>query len=219
MANDAERQDIARKFLLSLWGMATLILLFSVIFLAYEMATGDSVAIPFASERFASTTGADAGLAKSKRVRLYFANPQQLSLVPEYRDIGIGDHTVENCRLVLQELIVGPREALGPVLSPSTRIRGMYLLENGELIVDFSRDLEAGLVASATSELLMIQGVTSSLTQVEIKGEDGPPVKRIRFLFEGSPPQNTFPVHLELEEAIAPDRNLTRIYREGAPNV
>lgn len=220
MANDAERQDIVRRFLLSLWGMATLVLLFSVVFLAYELATGDSVDVPFASDRFNATAGAsDDALARSKRVRLFFANPQQFSLVPEYRDIEIGDHTVQNCRLVLQELILGPREALGPVLSPSTQVRGMYLLENGELIIDFSRDLEAGLVSSATAELLMIQGIASSLSQSEIRGEDGPAVRSIRFLFEGAPPQSRFPVHLDLQDAIAPDRNLIRVYREGGPNV
>ena len=75
------------------------------------------------------------------------------------------------------------------------------------------------MVQSASSEWLMVQGIVSTLTQSDLQGQKGPTIRRVRFLFEGSPPQDSFPVHVGLAEPIAPDRSLFRGLQQGSSNV
>ena len=95
----------------------------------------------------------------------------------------------------------------------------MYLLENGVLVVDFSRELEAGQIESATAELLMVQGVVNSLCQQAIEGGDARSVRSVRFLLEGSPAGDTFPVHIDLSAPVFPDSSLIDVRAQDRDNV
>ena len=68
-------------------------------------------------------------------------------------------------------------------------MRGIYLLEDGELVVDFSGEIvsEHLRFSSAAMECLMIYGVVNTLTQDALRGPEDLPVRRVRFLFEGRP--------------------------------
>jgi hypothetical protein len=140
-------------------------------------------------------------------VLLYFADEDGRLLVPETRRIEYRDSTVENCRQVLEAVIEGSREGLAPVVSEATRVRALYLLDGGELVVDLSRELELGQPKSASSEALMIYGIVNALTQPALRSpsEKDAGVRRVRFLFEGSPPHESFPAHLDLGQPVGPD--------------
>jgi len=142
-----------------------------------------------------------------REILLYFASPKGAALVAEPRRIELSERTVENCRKILAALIEGPRDLLAPVLSPSTSVRGLYLLPGGELVIDFSRELEMGHIRSASAELLMVHAIVASLTQPGINTRAGERVGSVRFLFAGSPPTGAFPSHIDLSEAITPDLN------------
>lgn len=187
--------------------MATLVLLFCVVFLVYEMFQRGQDPLDVALIRPVSQPLAqdDENPKTTREIQLYFTDGQSMALTPENRRIEFTDSTVENSRRALEALIEGPRDLLAPVLPPTTKIRGLYLLDKGELVVDFSRDLEAGHIKSASAELLMVHGIVASLAQPALKGRQEPPVRTVRFLFEGSPPQETFPAHIDLSEPVAPD--------------
>lgn len=221
MNNTTERKRVLRKLLLAGWGMLTLVLLLCIVFLGNALIQSGVGPVDLSNlEPPPLTTDPRPGTSSETReVRLYFADPNDVRLVPERRRIEFSEFTVDNCRHVLQALIEGPRGLLTPVLSPTTHIRGMYLRMDGELIIDLSRDVETGLIGSASAELLMLQSIATSLAQPDLKGEKGAAVRRIRFLFEGSPPQDSFPKHIELSDSITADWDLVRVSGNAFQNV
>lgn len=221
MSNITERKQVFRKLLFAGWGMLTLVLLLSIVFLVNALMQRGVSPVDLSNlEPPSLTTEPRLGTASETReVRLYFADPNDVRLVSERRRIEFGEYTVDNCRQVLEALIQGPRGLLAPVISPTTHIRGMYLRKDGELILDLSRDVETGLIGSASAELLMFQSIATSLTQPDLKGAKEPAVRRIRFLFEGSPPQDSFPKHIELMDSITADWDLVRASGNVSRNV
>lgn len=197
--------------------MATLVLMFCVVLLVYEIVKRDQGRVENPFLRVEEQAGARAPdpPATTSEIPLFFAMADGTRIAPEYRRIEIGPSTVDNVRRALQALIDGPRELLAPLMPAATKVRGLYLLDDGELVVDFSRDLEAGHIKSASAELMMVHGIVASLTQPGLRGRDGPAVERVRFLFEGSPAQDTFPAHIDLTGAVYPDESWIAPPSEG----
>lgn len=204
---------LARRALLSLWGTLTLLLMIAVSLLGYEMFKEGRSPLDISlleGQRWTQeSTPTREETATTGDVILYFADPSTVSLLPERRRIVLTSQTVENCRNALEALIDGPREALAPVISPRTSIRGMYILEGGELVVDFSREVEAGHIESLAAEMLMMRSIVASLSESSLRGTDSERVSSVRFLFEGSPPSDSFPVHIDLTSPIRPDPSWT----------
>ena len=213
MKTKEARQDVLKKLFLSLWAMATLILFFCVVLLIREML--DSGQVPLQSLRRATTTetqeanaGQPGGTTFAPReTQLYFANEDGRGLSGERRDVPYGENTIENCRKALEALIEGPHEAHAPIVPEKTKIRALYLLPGGELIVDLSRELRLGFAQynSVSSEALMVYGIVHTLTQPSLRGEDLKEVHSIRFLFEGAMPDLDFPGHIDLQDPVGPD--------------
>ena len=210
----AKRQGILQKLGLALWSMLTLVLFFCVVLLAREMLKGGRDPLAMLRPEPKPQAGGTAAAPKSpetapgtRDVVLYFGSVDGTSLAAERRPVECGDSAVENCRQALKELIVGSKGGLTPILPSNVQVRGVYLLENGELVVDFSRELisEHARFSSAEIESLMVQGVVNTLAQPALQGKSDAPVQRVRFLFEGSPPYEAFPAHVDLNEPIAPD--------------
>jgi len=143
----------------------------------------------------------------TREIVLYFAGADGASLVPEKRRIDIVPSAVENCRAALRELIAGPSRLHFPVLPGTAKVRALYLLDDGELVIDFSGEIQPDTAAlrSATLEALMVYAIVNTVTQPELRGEHAKGARRVRFLVEGSPPRETFPAHLDLSAPIAPD--------------
>lgn len=207
--NKINHREVFRSGLLAMWGLGTLVLLFSVILLVYELsrqeATPYGTASPQTNGRAPSLGETDSNAMRE--VQLYFASPEGAALVAEPRRIEMGERVVENCRKILIALIEGPRDLLAPVVSPSTSVRGIYLLPDGELVVDFSRELETGHIRSATAELLLVHSIVTTLTQPVVTSRGGDRVSSVRFLFAGSPPTGVFPSHIDLSDPVTPDLN------------
>lgn len=204
--SELKTSEVVRTALLALWGMATLVLLFSLALLVYQMTQrGDTPGlVPLAKGPAPAVLKEPAAPVTAKAITLYFLNHDGSALGREVRRIEMGENAVENCRRALDALIEGPREDLAPVIAAATRVRGMYLLDNGELVVDFSRDLEAGQVRSPSAEMFMVRAIVATLTQPGLAPAEGPRIRGVRFLFEGAPPQEGYPVHLDLSAPVVP---------------
>lgn len=214
--NAQQRSAFFRRALLGVWAMATLVLVFCLILLVGElieqghnplarMAPASTPPPPPATRTEpAETTQA------MKEVSLYFAGEDGALLAPESRQLRLTEDTVDNCRQALRALIEGPRDVLTPVLPPGSRVRALYMLEDGELVVDLSIEtvLELRRLRSVAVESLLIHGVTNTLTQSALVGADGLTINRIRFLVEGSTPEDSFQdSHLDLSAPIQPDES------------
>ena len=209
----ARQNNAVQVFFLSVWAMATLILVFAVVLLVREMARQNLDPLGFMREENAGQTARQArpnpGLPVAERdVALYFASRDARGLVPELRRIELTNSTIENCRTAIEALVAGPTQPLAPVIPGSVQVRALYMLDNGELVVDFSRELqqEHARRNSASLEALLIYALANTLTQNTLAGEEGGPVRRLRLLIEGLPPQVTFPAHIDVSQPIAPDQ-------------
>lgn len=206
----AHRQDILKKVFISVWAMITMVLLFTVILLAKEMlAQGKD---PLATVRTESLVAQEAGESAPKApaemqdVVLYYCSQDGQSLAPEIRSIEKGATTADNCRAALNLLIAGPRDILLPVLPPSLKVNAVYLLEDGELVVDLSRELrEQTRFSSTSSEALSIFSIVTSLSHQGLQVAGQTAVQRVRILMEGSQPQEPYPSHIDLSEPLRPD--------------
>jgi spore germination protein GerM len=210
--NGAGRRDILKKLGVALWAMATLVLLFCVLLLVREMINrGEN---PFESFRAAPAGSiAEPAAARpaapggTREVQIYFGSGDGRYLAAETHTIEYSASSVENCRQALQRLIAGPRDLLTPVIPASVKVRAIYLLDDGELVVDFSGEMlsEQLRFKSASLEALMAYAVVNTLTQSALQAEQDPPVRRVRFLFEGTPPQEAFPAHIDLSAPLTPN--------------
>lgn len=212
MMNRAWRRAMVRRTMLWVWAMATVALVACVGLLARELMRegADPLAIvrPEPNAAPVSTARTEPSVpAANKEITLYFADAEGKMLAPESARIESSDSTVENCRKALEALIHGPRDILTPVLPSSTRIRGLYMLDGGELVVDFSIEFthELKKSRSASLESLMVYGVVDTLANDALRGGKEGGVAQVRFLVEGSAPHESFPAHLDLSGPIKPD--------------
>ena len=205
--SEATPKNIARAALLATWGMVTLVLVCVVGMLMYKMYQQDQAPVSFSETSVTVSSTATSTPQTSTtltEVALYFASSTETSLVTQSQRLALGRNTVENCRTALDALIAGPTSStLSPILAPKTKIRAMYLRDNNELVIDFSRELEAGHVHSASADMLLVEGVAKTLTQSALHAENDRRVSSIRFLFEGSPYQGTFPAHYDLSVPVS----------------
>ena len=215
----AEKKSIFRQLFLTLWAMVTLVLCFVVGLLINEMLKSgndplaalspdtDTPALPSKKEPpVANSLG-------TKEVALYFADESGEGLAAESLVIEYQSHTVENCRAALQGLISGPQSALLiPVVPEKTQMRALYLRADGELTVDISSEMVAAQTGprSAEMEALMVYVIVNTLTQPILQAPDDTAVDTVRFLFDGAPPQESFPAHLDLSAPLKPDAYWTR---------
>ena len=99
----------------------------------------------------------------------------------------------------------------------SAKVRAVYLLPDGELVVDFSYELAQDHQKSTSAEALLVYGVANTLTQAAVKGEREQAVRTVRFLVEGSTPHEWFECHLDLSEAVAPNPRWIQTPKEVRP--
>ncbi len=219
------RKDALRTFFFSLWGLFTLVLLFIVVMLWREMLRQDMD--PLASVRnlevetsVMPTRARTTTTLGEQEVLLYFATGDGEALMPVTRSIEVTDSTTENCRAALQALILGPEaDTQVEILPNNTEIRALYLLDTGELVVDLSREVLGNQqYRSASMEALMTYGVVNTLAQGAVQAQGDTPVRMVRFLFEGSPPSESFPAHIDLSEALIPDQQWVASLAEADGN-
>jgi len=208
--NAARRRSLLARVLFAAWGMLTLVLLFCVILLVFEMVRKGqdplaSLREPPPNELPQPAEVSDA--VDTREIALYFASSDGYMLAAERYRIEHSAHTVDNCRQALEALIRGPEGALTPILPRATKVKGLYLLDDGELVINFSIELELEhrKLKSTSLEALMIYGIVNTLTQPALKGDQEAGVTTVRFLIGDAVPRESFPAHIDVSAPIAPD--------------
>ncbi len=213
MRSDTQRH-ILKKLGLAVWAMATLILCFVIAMLVNEMLrNGQSPLASFQSETPAAGNAApvrpqSVAPGGTKEIQLYFSGDSGQGLAAEPSTIEFSGSTVENCRRAIAGLIGGPRQnGFAPILPTNARLRGLYLLDSGDLVVDFSSEvaLAHARLKSAGLEGMLVCGIVNTVTQPALRGQDKAEVRRVRFLLEGAPPTDGFPSHIDLSQPVVPD--------------
>jgi len=115
---------------------------------------------------------------ESVSVRLYFADAEGLSLVPERRPIMITPGSpIEN--YIMQALIDGPeRDGFYSALPPGTKLENINT-DSGTCYVSLSQDFLTNLEGSAVNEFLAVYSIVNSLTELDN-------IRRVQILVGGS---------------------------------
>ncbi len=207
--------SVLSRFGLAIWAMTTLVLCFVVILLVNEMlkeGANPLAAFRPESETFPEEVQSDYRTPSSlgtREIVLHFATQDGRALAAETVVIEYNARTVENCRKAIEHLISGPRQShLLPTLPQESGIRALYLLDNGELVLDLSSEmlLAQHRAKSAEMEALMAYSIANTISQPALQGEDEQRALSLRFLFDGATPQEAFPAHMDLSAPITPDR-------------
>ena len=198
MRTDKSR-DVLKTALYTVWAMATLVLLFVVVFLINQMIEQglDPLQVTVQAQQEDETAPLVMGRTV-RQVNLYFAETDSFALAREERRLDLTSSIEQNCMEALRALIEGPRTDLVPVMAEDVGVRSVYHVNQGEIVIDFSRGLEVGHPKSAAAEMLFVRAVVATLSQPELRGEEEDRVRSVRFLFEGSPPGDSFPTHVDL---------------------
>lgn len=220
----AEKNSVFRQLFLTLWAMATLVLCFVVGLLINEMLKGgnDPLAAfsPETGESAETAPTAPATLLNSlgtKEISLFFVDADGHWLNAEPRVIEYQSRTVENCRKALAGLIAGPQnELFFPVIPEKTQVRALYLRPDGELTVDLSSEMltDKQRPRSAETEALMVYGIVNTMMQAALQAPEDVEVTKVRFLFDGAAPKESFPAHLDLNAPLTQDMHWTRAGKE-----
>ena len=96
-------------------------------------------------------------------VNLYFANREKIFLTSEDRVLLHPDGTAAFGRIIMEALFKGPQEGLVPTVPPGTKLRGLFVTDDGIAYVDISESVTAHHPGGAKTELLTIYSIVNSL--------------------------------------------------------
>jgi len=145
-------------------------------------------------------------------VTLYFPSAAGDGLVEESREIFATPRPEDRAKQILSDLISGPStdDALA-ALPPGTRLRQVYVLEDGTAYADFSSELLAGTGGGSDDEIQSVYAIVNSIAL------NVPGILRVGILIEGRPCE-TLGGHVDLRRPLRADPTLIEdVPTEDAP--
>lgn len=115
------------------------------------------------------------------------------SLVAEQRQIPLRETALRNAHQIIQEILKGPTGEGARILPEEGWLRQLYLLEDGTVVVDLSRECSELMLGGVTRELAALRSITWSLRR------NLPEICAVQFVVEGKR-QPTFAGHISLLE-------------------
>ncbi len=143
-------------------------------------------------------TAEPAAAAEHRSVTLFFLSANDDLLHKEKRRIAAGPSIGEEAENVLRELIKGSEGGFVSPLPPQTRVRQVYVTDEGIAYVDFSRDLVDKFSYGSSAELAAVYAVVDSLAW-NFKS-----IKKVVILVEGGE-KETLGGHVDLSQPLLPD--------------
>ena len=144
-------------------------------------------------------------------VLIYYPAAGRDGLVGESREIFMTAAPGDRAKQILADLISGPATDKGSrALPPGTRLRQVFVLDNGTAYIDFSSDLKQGISGGSAEELLAVYSIVNSVTL------NIPEIRRVGILINGKS-VDTLNGHLDLRRPLPPDSSI--IVGEGKASI
>lgn len=135
-------------------------------------------------------------------VAVYYASEYDDGLTGEAHEIFDTAAPGDRAKQIVAELISGPAlEGAQRAIPAGTRLRQVYVLEDGTAWIDFSSDLRKGLGGGSTQELLAVYSIVDSIAL------NIPEIRRVGILIDGEEAA-TLNGHVDLRKPFVPDRSL-----------
>jgi spore germination protein GerM len=138
----------------------------------------------------------------AKRVTLFFLSEEDSLLHAEEREIIAGSSPTAEAEQVVEELIRGSEKGFVNPLPPETRLRQIFITEEGVAYVDFSKDIMENHPSGSSAELGTVYSIVNTLAY------NFKPIKKVFILVEGSE-KETLGGHINLNQAFVPQFSLT----------
>jgi len=113
--------------------------------------------------------------------RLFYVADDGTRLVGIERDVAFGDSMVEQARQIVEAQIAPVAEPLVSAIPADTKVRAVFVTDQGEAFVDLSRELINGHTGGSMSETLTVYTLVNALT-VNL-----PAVTSVQLLIDGKP--------------------------------
>ncbi len=137
---------------------------------------------------------------KMKKVTLFFLSEADNLLHPEEREIPAST-SGDEARALVEELIRGSKTGLLSVLPENTRVRQVFITDDGTAYVDLSRQVLQASYYGSSGEMAAVYSIVNSLAY-NFKN-----IKRVSLLIEGSE-RETLGGHVDLSRPFNPDYSL-----------
>lgn len=131
---------------------------------------------------------------------LFFISDDGMSLVSAQREVPLAEPIVEQAREILLAQIAAPTAPLASAIPGDTKLRAVYLGENGDLFADFTAELTNGHTGGSLDELFTVYAIVNAVT-VNL-----PAIARVQILIEGKE-VDTLAGHVDLRNPLS--KNLT----------
>ncbi len=136
------------------------------------------------------------------KVLIYYPAPGADGLIGEQREIFRTAAPGDRAKQILADLISGPATASGKRALPAgTRLRQVFVLDDGTAYIDFSADLKQGMGGGTTEELLAVYSIVNSVAL------NIPEIRRVGILINGKS-IDTLNGHLYLRRPLPPDTSI-----------
>lgn len=144
-------------------------------------------------------------------VLIYYPAATEDGLIGEPREIFMTAAPGDRAKQILADLISGPATDSGArALPPGTRLRQVFVLEDGTAYIDFNADLKQGMAGGTTEELLAVYSIVNSVSL------NIPEIRRVGILINGRP-IDTLNGHLDLRRPLPPNSSI--IVGEAEANI
>ncbi len=100
---------------------------------------------------------------QTRIVILFFLSENDTLLHPEEREIPADTSVVHQAKQTIQELIKGSRRGFISPFPPETKLRELYVTDEGVAYVDFSKDIVEKHLSGSSAEISTIFSVVNSL--------------------------------------------------------
>lgn len=183
---------VTKTFLLTLWALAVCALVvIAAILLREFLSGGDEFTY---GGRFQNTEPTET----METISLLFGSTDGQGLGTELRKVRKKDTTLHQIKQLIDELIRGPNAVLVRTIPEGTKLNSVYLLSDGTLVIDFSREIQTLHTGGTTGEILTVYSIVNSVTM------NFSQVETVQILIDGDEVE-TLVGHLDLEQPLTRD--------------
>jgi len=181
--------------------LSALMVLLIVLALAFFKCGGEEKIkpLPLASTEEASSSPDEP--RELKVVTLFFASESDEYLHPEEREIPTDPSVVNQARMIIHELLDGPRGALLNPFPPETKLRELFVTPAGVAYVDFSREIQDHHMSGSSAEIVTVFSIVNSLTH------NLDSIKKVFILIDGGE-KDTLAGHVDLSRPLVPRKDI-----------
>jgi spore germination protein GerM len=130
------------------------------------------------------------------KAHLFYVSDDGLQLTGVERDVTYGDSAVEQAREILAAQLAPVAEPLVSAIPAGTKLRAVFIGENGEAYVDLSKDVSSAHSGGTLDELLTVYTIVHALT------ENLPAVTAVQVIVDGKEVE-TLSGHVDLRRPLA----------------